>query len=143
MTSLPTTRLVFTRRSLAEQRLIRMMRICAEGRSVDPEDSKHYRLPKSTLKRLARFTSIAVAKGYRIHPPGALYASRDELRLVGLFAQAQRLRFTNRIRIEPELHDLLVGIAAALEADGIRLPPISLVAADQAALHAEGVDKRE
>lgn len=118
------------RRSFAEQRVLRLLRLFADrqftGAALDAEIMRLGFAP-AAVRRFGPLAKLSAGLGYEFKPLLSPFVSAGELRLVGLLAQAQRINVDHPVAVVGELHDTLVGCAAALDTIGIRLPPLAMV----------------
>src|SRR3546814_6137406 len=79
--TMPLSRLALRRRSLAEQKAIRMIR---------GERSRRYGDPAAYASQFKRLRTLAAKNGLAIRVPGAPYPGEDEMRILAWLAQTQR-----------------------------------------------------
>src|SRR3546814_9697595 len=93
--TMPLSRLALRRRSLAEQKAIRMIRGERSRREGDPA---------AYASQFKRLRTLAAKNGLAIRVPGAPYLGEDEMRILAWLAHTQRGRIlTHSFHDAPEL----------------------------------------
>ncbi|MFT3967242.1 MAG: hypothetical protein QM690_15305 [Sphingobium sp.] len=114
------TRLALRRRASAEQRAIRMIR----GGDAGDGDA----MPVHAVQ-FGRLRALAIKNGLAVQPPASPFVSGDELSLLAWLAQAQRVAGYGEIfHPDAALTLTIAHCAGTLDAIGIRLPPLALLA---------------
>lgn len=120
------------RRTAAEQRVVQLLRLAAAcvqaGMPLDLAGTK-LRIPEGAVEDFLDLVRLAAARGYMIQPPGSPYAGSEELRLVGLLAQAQRTHVHNAVPLDKALQEAVGRCARVLNTGGLYLPAIAMVSA--------------
>lgn len=131
-----------------EQRVVRVLRLIGDPRpdreALDVELSQ-IKLSLATSQPFAQLTKFSLALSYRFQSAASPFVSLDELRLVGLIAQAQRINVDNRAPVDDAFRERLMACATVLDAVGLRLPSRAMVSThlpDPAAAGAAPVSAR-
>ncbi len=111
------TAMALKRRSIAEQRVIRMLR----GEPTDDRAQFVYQ------GQFGRLRDLVEQVGMRVSAPGTVWLGANELLLLSWLAQAQRvLGYTRPFHSDATLNLTVVHCAGTLNALGIQLPSLTL-----------------